>query len=268
MKARDSLAAMSLIVCAMGGCAARTPEDDPPDEAPAEDQPLEVAVDSVDIVHGALRVSATMVDGAADVSVRLGGDCEHREVGGGLSTLSTLVWSLADSEVAEAIGCGLEVRARVRDGQRQVNKVAELGVNVDIAAEDTEGVESGPQLQSVATSAVGVIVVFSGVARGARLTTGDSILEAAPPESQDTDSPDDDTGRFVVPRIDLARSVLSGRPLYLDGSSFATLLSVGGTSLEAAPQPAEEAQEGAQEEPQQEQQANEEEAPEDPSDPE
>jgi hypothetical protein len=218
----------------MGGCAAPTGPDDPAEEAPAEDQPLDMTVDSLDIAHGALRLSATMVDGAADVSVRLGGDCEHREIGGGVSTRATLVWSLGDSEVAEAIGCGLSVRARVRGGPRPVNKVAELDVAIDVSPEETENTDGLPQLQTVAASTTGVALVFSSLTRGSRLTTGDSILEPAPLESQ---QPQDlvvgsDGGRFVVPRIDFVRSVLGERPLYLDGMSFVTSLSVGGTGIQ------------------------------------
>ncbi len=167
----------------------------------------------------------------------MGRAAEHREVGGGLSTLSTFVWAIGDNDVAEALGCGLLVRARVRDGARHVNKVAELAVTVDVAAQDPENPEDGPQLQTVTMSETGVSVVFAPVTRSAHLTTGDSILEAAAPESEETDAaPGDDTGRFTVPCIDFARSVLRGRPLYLAGSSFATSLSVGGTSLQGEPQ--------------------------------
>jgi hypothetical protein len=247
MHARGLLATVS-IVGAMGGCAAGG--GDPSEEPPDEEQPLDLTVDSLDIAHGALRVSATMVDGAADVSVRLGGDCEHREVGGGLSTLSTLVWSLGDNDVAESIRCGLVVRARVRDGARYVHKVAELAVTVDVAAREMENAEDGPQLQTVTASETGVSVVFSPVTRSARLTTGDSILEAAPAESEEEGiAADDDTGRFDVPRIDFARSVLRERPLYLDGSSFATWLSVGGRSLQGEPQELDGQEGDPQEEP-------------------
>jgi len=236
MGVRGSLATLSL-VGVMSACAAPAGEGDPWEETPDKDEPLDVTVDSLDVVHGALRVSATMVDGAADVSVRLGGDCEHREVGGGLSTLSTFVWAIGDNDVAEAIGCGFLVRARVRDGARHVNKVAELAVTIDVAAQDPENPEDGPQLQTVTMSETGVGVVFAPVTRSARLTTGDSILEAAPPESEETDAEAaGNTSRFKVPCIDFARSVLRGRPLYLDGSSFATSLSVGGTSLQGEPQ--------------------------------
>ncbi|MGO9836319.1 MAG: hypothetical protein ACLP1X_19120 [Polyangiaceae bacterium] len=247
MNARGSLATASLIVCAMCGCAAQGGEEGPPEEAPADDEPLDITVDSLDIVHGALRVSATMVDGSADVSVRLGGDCEHGEVGGGLSTLSTLVWALGGNDVAKAIGCGLVVRARVRDGVRYVNKFAELAVTVDVAAEASENAEEGPQLQTVTTSETGVSVVFAPVPRSARLTTGDSILEATPPESDEDPAAGDDTGRFTVPRSDFARSVLRGRALVLEGLSFETSLSVGGTSIQGEPEGPDEPEEEPEE---------------------
>jgi hypothetical protein len=246
MDVRGSLATASLIVCAMGGCAPPGGEEGPK-EAPADDEPLDITVDSLDIVHGALRVKATMVDGSADVSVRLGGDCEHGEVGGGLSTLSTLVWALGGNDVAKAIGCGLVVRARVRDGVRYVNKFAELAVTVDVAAQASENAEDGPQLQTVTTSETGVSVVFAPVTRSARLTTSDSILEAAPPDSDEDPGAGDDTGRFTVPRIDFARSVLRGRALVLDGLSFETSLSVGGTSIQGEPEGPDESEEEPEE---------------------
>lgn len=234
MDVRRSIATVSLVVGALGGCAARPEVPDPSQETPAEDQPLDIAIDALDIVHGALRLSATMVDGAADSSVRLGGDCEHREVGGGLSTRSTLVWSLGDRDVAEAIACGLVVRARVRDPTRYVNKVAELQVEVDMGA-DVDNAEDGPQLQGLTMSESGIGVVFSAVTRGARLITGDSILQAVPPEPQDDDLAAGDARQFMVPRIDFARSVLRRRPVHVEGSSFVTSLSVGGTSIESEP---------------------------------
>jgi hypothetical protein len=236
MSARGSLATIATIVCAMCGCAAQAGEDDAADEAPAES--LDLTVDSLDVVHGALRISATMVGGAADVSVRLGGECERRDVGGGMSTLSTLVWALPDADVADAIRCGLAVRARVREGARMVNKVAELGVNVD-AISESQGADDGPQLQTAATSEAGIALVFAPVTRSARLTTGDSILEAAPRESEDEDPAIDGAASFVVPFLDFARSVLRGRPLVLEGSSFATSLSVQGVSLRSDPAPIE-----------------------------
>jgi hypothetical protein len=240
MSARGSLATVAMIVGSMCGCAAQAGQDDPSEEAAAEDQPLDLTVDSLDVVHGALRISATMVDGAADVSVRLGGDCEPREVGGGLSTLSTLVWALADTDVADSIGCGLAVRARVREGPRMVNKVAELAVAVSAGAPESQNPDDGPQLQSVRTAAAGIGLVLSPVTRGARLTTGDSLLEGARPPSDD-EAPEAPEGAslFTVPFIDLARSILQRRPLVLEGSSFVISLTVQGMPLQDDPPSAE-----------------------------
>jgi hypothetical protein len=237
MEARGSLATLSLIVgivCADSGCTAPAGQDDPSGAMPAKDEPLDITVDSLDIVHGALRLSATMVDGAAGVSVRLGGDCEHREVGGGVSTLSSLVWALGDSDVAQAIGCGLVVRAPVRDGARYVNKVAELAVGVDVAALESDGADDAPRLQAVTASKASVSLVFSSVRPSARLITCDSALEAAAPEAEDESATaGDGTSQFLVPPVDLARAVLRRRPLTLDGASFAPSLSVGGASLQS-----------------------------------
>lgn len=241
MDARSSLATLSLIVGIVGaisGCAAPAGQDDSSREQPARDEPLDITVDSLDVVHGALRLSATMVDGAAGVSVRLGGDCEHREVGGGVSTLSSLVWALGDSDVAQAMGCGLAVRVPVRDRAGYVNKVAELAVAVDLAALESDDSGDGPRLQTVTASKAAVSLVFSSVRRGARLVTCDSALEAAAPESEDDSAAaDDGTSQFFVPPIDLARAILRRRALILEGASFAPSLSVGGAPLQSdAPQ--------------------------------
>jgi hypothetical protein len=224
MNVRGALAAATLLVGALGGCATPAGEDDASPDAPEEEQPLDLTVDSVDVVHGALRISATMVDGAADVSVRLAG-CDQTAVGGGLATPSMLVWSLADSDLAAAIHCQLLVRARVRDGARYLRKVAELGVDIGVAPEDDESAPDAPQVQTIEVLDTGVRVGFTDLRRGARLTTSDSILGAVPPESDDTEPAD--CGRFVIPRLDFARSFLRGRPLRLDGASFVPSMSVG-----------------------------------------
>jgi hypothetical protein len=243
MNVPGSLATASLFALAMSACAAPTAEDGSSQDEPVEEEPLDVTVDSLDIAHGALRLRATMVDGAADVSVQLAGTCEPRDVGGGLSTRSALVWSLGENDVAEAMDCGLRMRARVRDGTRFVNRVAELDVAVDVSAQEGENADDGPRLQSVTMSEPGVSVVFSQVTRGARLTTGDNILGATRPEpDEQAPSTGDTTGQFTVPRIDFARSVLGGRRLRLDGSQFTATLSVGGVPLQAEAQGQDETQ--------------------------
>jgi hypothetical protein len=227
-----SFATLSLIVCAVGGCAAGADDDRQAPPEPEKEEPLDLTVDALEVVHGSLRVSATMADGAADVSVRLGGTCEHSDVGGGVSTRSTLVWALGDRDVAAAIGCGLVFRARVRDGARYVSRVAEVALAVDVAAGESGDTE-GPQLQTVGVSDTGVALAFGSVTRSALLVTAASVLEAAPPEPDDEGSRGGDgPRRFVVPCIDFARTVLLGRSLELEGASFEPTLSVGGASIE------------------------------------
>jgi hypothetical protein len=291
MRVRGSLATLSLIVCALVGCAAPGADpastsgqaqafgaDDPagteateateatepegtegtdgpapqPDgEVPEEQddrEPLAISIDAVDYVHGALRMVATMEDGAADVTVRLA-DCDHRHVGGGVSTLSTLVWSLGDKDLADAITCALHVRARSREGTQYVSKVVDLGVGVDVSAPEGENPEDGPIIQSATATQGGEVLTFTQVSPGAHLVTSDSILEADP---SDTDagepSADDDAGtpaptQYTVPLVDIARSALEGRRLRLDGASFVTTLSIAGTTLAPAAGPAVDSQE-------------------------
>jgi hypothetical protein len=184
-------------------------------------------------VHGALRIVATMVDGSADVSVRLGGDCEHRDVGGGLATPSALVWSFGDGDLAEAIGCGLVVRAHARGGGRRVDRVAELTMEVDVGTGES-GDGNAPTLQSVTASDGVIRLAFASASRSARLTTAGSVLVRLAPE--DHTEPEDNGARFDVSRIDFARSVLRRQPLLIDGTPFPPTLSVGGTSLEEEPQ--------------------------------
>ena len=227
MEVRGSLAAIALVVGAVG-CAAPAGDTDVVAEAPIEEQPLEIGIDSLDVVHGALRLGATMTDGAADVCVRLGGSCDHREIGGGVSTRSTLVWSLGDEDLAAALACGLQVRARIREEGRRVDRVTEFSLSVAIGAQEGNP-DDGPQLQSASAGEEGVEVILSAVPRDARLLTNDGVLEASPPETDEDAAADDGTARFVVPAIDFARSVLRGGDLRVAGASFVVSLAVGGT---------------------------------------
>jgi hypothetical protein len=201
MDVREALATWSLFVCVAGGCAAGTGSEASNAEAPEREEPLDITVDTLDVVHGAVRIMATMSDGAADVEVRLAGACDPREVGGGVSTLSTLVWTLGERDIADAIGCGLAVRVRVREGGRTVYKTADLPVAVDVGAGEDPDAGDAPGLESVGVTPEGVELVLT-------------------------------SGRFVVSRTDFARRVLHGDCFHLDGASFAPSLSVGGTAVE------------------------------------
>jgi hypothetical protein len=190
MGVRASLAAWSLVVCAAGGCAAPTGADEPPPEPPPRDEPMDVAVDSLDVVHGALRVIATMTDGAADVSVRLGGGCEHREVGAGLSTPSRLIWALGERDVADALDCGLVVRAKAREGAQAVNKVAELAVAFELTTEEGEGPGDAPDLQSIPRVDFARCVLgdrplrIAGASYAVSMTVGGTTLQVDAPQEE------------------------------------------------------------------------------------
>jgi hypothetical protein len=228
-RARGARAVVPLLLAAAAaGCTAPSGDEDEPD--PEEILPLDLAVDRVDISHGALRLSATMVDGSADVSVRLGDACPGREVGRGMATLSTLVWALDESELADALACHLVVRARVRTPTGHVTKEAPLLVMPDVVAgEESAEQETPPDEVSTGSSLSGVTIVFTSVGPRARLSVGDSLLEPTVGDEQDQEGP---TTQFVVPRGDFARAVLLRWPLRLDGASFGTWLSVGGAGLE------------------------------------
>jgi hypothetical protein len=240
MDARGLAAAALVLLVATANCATPTGED----KAAGSEQefPLDLAIDHVDISHGALRLRATMVGGAADVAVTLGDACERREVGGGISTPSTLVWALRQNDLADALGCGLVVRAYVRTQTGYATKTASLSVAPDVVASSSQGSEDGesaeqsqegsqegPRLQEFSSASTGVSILFASVSPRAHLLAGDSLIG---PTLSDEEDPGDDTRRFDVPHDDFARSVIMRRPLVLDGASFETSLSVGGTVLE------------------------------------
>jgi hypothetical protein len=172
------------------------------DEATVEtspEVPLDLTVDQVDIAHGSLRLSATMREGSADVSVTVGKACSSTEVGRGMANRSTFVWALGEDEVALAMKCDLVVRARVREETGVVVKSASLSVSPLVASSDTD---EGPQLQGTSSSENGVILAFG-------------------------------SGELSVSQVDFARSVVMRRPLAFEGASFDTSVSVAGVELEA-----------------------------------
>jgi hypothetical protein len=207
MNARGLALRASLLLATTAHCA--TPEDEAgdPDDTPIEDVPLDLHVDAVDVVHGALRLRATMAGGSADVSVTLGGRCEGREVGGGWSTATGLSWTLGETEVADAIDCGLRVRATVRAGRRTATRVAPLGLSVQLTtATEVEG------------------------------DSTEAPAEQDAPEGTPQDPPSQDDGRepvaaTTVPPTDLARALLLHRRVVVDGAAFDVSLEVGGVPL-------------------------------------
>jgi hypothetical protein len=187
MDVRGCIAALCAGLCAASGCAAPTGPEEPPPEL-VRQEVMDVNVDSLDVIHGALRIVATMADGSADASVALGGRCVHREVGGGVSTATTLVWALEEREVADAIDCGLTVHARTREDGQPVDKVADLAVAVELTSSEPDAAGDSPPAPALAG-------------------------------------------------IEVAQSVLHGRPLRSEGRSYEASLSIGGTQVEGAGEP-------------------------------
>jgi hypothetical protein len=239
---------LAAVLCAaMLGCASRAGHS-PEDEGLVEETiPLDLSVDRVDVAHGALRVGAKMHEGSSDVSVSLDEGCEHREVGGGIATPSTLMWTFAADEVADAIGCGLLVVARARTPAGPVLKVASLAVVAQVAPSEAEPKwtnagklhesaqdyaakrsEETPELRGLSRSATEIQLLFAHPRPGERLSVGDSLVEPSPTSMDGTGA-----ARFTVPLPDFARAILSHRPLRLGTSSLDASLGVGGVAVDA-----------------------------------
>jgi hypothetical protein len=141
MNARQWAAARFVVLAATTHCAmaARGSPSDP-ESAPEDEVPLELSVSSADIVHGGLRVTATMQEGSADLAIVLGSDCEHREVGGGITTASAFTWILGPDDLAAALRCNLLAIAHTRDATGRHMKTASLPVDAEVVSLEEDGV--------------------------------------------------------------------------------------------------------------------------------
>jgi hypothetical protein len=114
MEYRGLAAGPLVLLVARVGCASRAidPTEDVRPGTEEREVPLDLNVDRVDVVHGALRLSATMRDGSADVSISLWASCPPREVGGGIATPSGLVWTFAARSLSLSVdGTPLDAEA-------------------------------------------------------------------------------------------------------------------------------------------------------------
>lgn len=247
--ARGACALVSLVASvvssvALGGCAAATPETaarglaEPAPEIEIE-EPLEVSVDRVDRSHGGLRVTASMEDGSADVSMWLGRACDAREIGSGVATPSRFVWTLSIADVARAASCGLVVRARGPKTERgRLVKVANVGLSLQVSPFDDDTVL---QRQASSGSSPTTMLEFTQVKRGATLLVGDDVLvgsiDAAEEDDEsaaiDSKRPTSSNVRtvFEVPNVDLATALVTARPLAIAGDEAIVTVSVGGTQI-------------------------------------
>jgi|SRR5580658_1817182 hypothetical protein len=197
MRCRGLAAGALAHLAATVSCMAGEGGDEATVEAPKE-PPLDLTIDKLDIAHGALRMSATMREGSADVSLLVGEACGSAEIGRGMANRSTFVWALAEDELALAIKCDLVVRARVLTETGMVVKAASLFVSPIVGS---SGADEGPQLQATSSSAEGITLAFG-------------------------------SGELAISQLDFARAVVLQRPFLFEGASFPASLSVGGVELQ------------------------------------
>jgi hypothetical protein len=200
MLCRGLAAGALALLAATVGCVAGEGDDEATVEAP-EELPLDLTIDKLDIAHGALRLSATMSEGSADVSLLLGEACGSAEVGRGMANRSTFVWALAEDEVALAMKCDLVVRARVVTETGMLVKAASLSVLPLVGSSSDD---EGPQLQGTSSSTEGITLAFG-------------------------------SGELAISHSDFAHAIVLQRPLVFEGASFPTSLSVGGVELQIEP---------------------------------
>jgi hypothetical protein len=193
-----TVAALALFVATMG-CAAGDIDEDATAEPPA-DEPLDLTIDRVDIAHGALRLSASVIDGSADVSLSAGRPCQSGELGRGMATRSGFVWALAEDELALALTCDLVVRARVMTAAGPLVKSMSLPFAASVASSSTD--DPADPVAMATGEELNVIVGSSEV---------------------------------HLSHLDFARAVLTRRPIVIGGTALTTSLSVGGVELEVEP---------------------------------
>jgi hypothetical protein len=200
MPCRGLAAGALALLAATVSCVAGEGDDEGTVQAPDE-RPLDLTIDKLDIAHGALRMSATMSEGSADVSLLVGEACGYAEIGRGMANRSTFVWALAEDEVALALKCDLVVRARVVTETGRVVKSAPLSVSSIVGS---SGADEGPQLQGTSSSAQGIVLAFG-------------------------------SGELAISQLDFARAVVLQRPFIFEGASFPASISVGGVELQVEP---------------------------------
>lgn len=149
MNAPKWAAARFVVLAATAHCAmAATGSPGDPESAPEDEVPLELSVSGADIVHGGLRVRATMQEGSADLAIVLGSDCEHREVGGGITTPSAFAWIFGPDDLAAALRCNLIVIAHTRDATGPHRKTASLPVDAEVVSLEDDGVSDAGEVSA------------------------------------------------------------------------------------------------------------------------
>jgi hypothetical protein len=184
---RGTAAGLFALLAATTNCAGQAVGDEEL-VSPEVEEPLDLSVDRVDVVHGALRVAATMAEGSAELSIWLGEGCDPREVGRGMATPSKFVWMFGARELAASLRCGLVVLARATTVTGRVRKVAPVPVVSGLEPLDSD--EAPPGLEwSPEDIALAVLsrqpLRFGHVSFGVALSVGGTPLEGDEAEATD-----------------------------------------------------------------------------------
>jgi hypothetical protein len=218
--------AASMMACALVGCAGHTTTETRTEDI---EVPLDLTMESVQLVRGRMRFTASMDDGSPDVSVWLGKNCEAREIGRGIATGTRVVWTLSADELGRAIECQLTLKARgFRGDEARVRKVAELPVHVSIGLVEYDD-DSPPRLRSQTTEGGITRFLFVDTSAAATLRVGNFVVGR---EFVDDVDPERRPARFLVPNDALARAVLSRRTVSMRGAIYEPSLTVRGRELE------------------------------------
>ncbi len=242
------LGALAAICFASAACAAPTNDgmSGAPPPPPEIEEALSMSVEAIDVRHGSLRIEASMLDGAADVSMWLGSTCEQREVGRGIATRSSFAWSLSRDEIARVIECSLVVRVHAVDDEgRRVLRTAELPVGVVLQSDGAE--ESRIAEQEALGSSTRL--VFHSRKRAPRLHVAGSVIGA---EDGEPSTRGIYKSAFIVGNDDLARSMVGRRRLtILGGEHYLATITVGNMVLDVSePEPPPPPEQPEQPEPQ------------------
>lgn len=252
---RAALAALAAVFVV--GCNPPSADDEgAPAQAHEVDTDLEIEVDGVTSFRGGVRLTATMVDGSADVSIVLADSCheEHEghgahagaaggedgarpagdlpevPIGRGFATRSRVVWSFTADELAVAYKCDLFVRAHGVDPELgRVRRTAKLEVMLGVDGHpttdgDAPDDERAPALHAQTIENDDIRLDFVNLGASARVVAGRTIVGP---------TMEDDQARFTIPLEAVAYAAVSRGFIEVSGGlRFATTLRIGSASLD------------------------------------
>lgn len=236
---RGEIAAVVAICAALSGChaTARENESDPDDEEEAQpppevEAPLQMTVDGIAVRHGDLRIAGSFEDGSPDVSLWTAKEsCEKKELGHGIATRTGFMWSLGADDLQRALECNVIVRVRTFEEGVRYRKEKELAVAMSGVLEAEDNVKLVKNDIEGESTRLG----FRTNDRATRLHVG-PVLVGAEPEDDDaehtTEGPFDSD--YLVPNDDLARVILSRRPITIASVSMQTVITIDGIALDLA----------------------------------